>query len=609
MTNRVRFDTAVNDQVSGRLDRIKAKFQDLGKTSAGQGVIMGASAAAVTKGLGLLDRAADAALNVLKDSFAAAQQEEISVRKLDAALRANIENWDGNTDAIEKTLAARMRLGFADDEQRESLAVLTTVTKDATKALDLQRTAMDLARLRNMDLGAASELLGKVYAGNTGILSRYGIQLAKGTSATEAIAEIQRRARGQAEAYANTNEGKLLASQIKVGEAMEKLGAILIPIAAEVFPKLADAAVFVVENIAKVGDVAAKVLGPLAAMNDFIGAIPGPWHKSAEEVAAEAERIRQTIKGVSGYVSTVTKPISENIAEGLRSGKYVVRNGAVILASELPTAVDAAHDEAVRIARKTPGDIAEAIRNRRAAWQDAVDQLGQDLENEMTSAAEMAAIRAALIGDELTRGLRSKDPAVKAQAQQTKDILEQRLRELTADAYTAGTSAGTNLSSGLRSQRQKAEDAAETLAAGVRAGISSLPSYTWGQRAANNYAAGLESRLHAVQTAASRLAGAVGSYLKVSSPAERGPLSTLGGPEGWGERVSRLWARGVSRNLPNLTDVLGGMPRGDVVFGGVPGLMTAPDRPLVIQLVADGRTLAEVAVPHLARMTAAAPRG
>jgi len=39
---------------------------------------------------------------------------------------------------------------------------------------------MDFARLKEIDLSTASELLGKVYAGNLGMLSRYGIVLEKG---------------------------------------------------------------------------------------------------------------------------------------------------------------------------------------------------------------------------------------------------------------------------------------------------------------------------------------------------------------------------------------------------------------------------------------------
>ena len=108
-----------------------------------------------------------------------------------------------------------------------------SVTKDVDKALELQATAMDLARLRGMDLVTAGDLIGKVYAGNLGTLSRYGIVLRKGTTAAEALAEIQRRASGQAQAYADTTEGQMVVAQIKMNDAMEELGETLTPLAAQ----------------------------------------------------------------------------------------------------------------------------------------------------------------------------------------------------------------------------------------------------------------------------------------------------------------------------------------------------------------------------------------
>lgn len=241
MANDVRIRATVNDQVSGPLGRIKDKFDTLGKSGGFKSIVQGVGMGVGIAAWNQIGNAIGAATQLIGDATRAALEEEASIAKLDAALRANVASYDGNTAAIEETLSARMRLGFADDEQRDSLARLVSVTKDSTKALALQRTAMDLARLRGMDLATASDLVGKVFGGNIGILSRYGIQLKKGTTATQALAEIQKRAAGQAEAYADTNAGKLLASQIKVGEAMEKLGAVALPAVVEGTELAADA--------------------------------------------------------------------------------------------------------------------------------------------------------------------------------------------------------------------------------------------------------------------------------------------------------------------------------------------------------------------------------
>lgn len=165
--------------------------------------------------------------DALGDAMNAAFDEEVSIRKLTTAIEGNVEGWDGNVEAIEKVLAARMRLGFADDEQRESLASLVTVTQDVNKALDIQRTAMDLARLRGMSLADATQLLGKVYSGNIGILSRYGIKVREGADANEALEAVQKRVNGQAVAFAGTAAGKMQAFNVKMGELSEKIGAMV----------------------------------------------------------------------------------------------------------------------------------------------------------------------------------------------------------------------------------------------------------------------------------------------------------------------------------------------------------------------------------------------
>jgi hypothetical protein len=205
------------------------KFQRDGS----QGVKAGLTAAAATKGFSLLDQAISGAIGLLGDANQAALDEEASISRLDSALRANVKGWNGNGEAIEKVLKSRMKLGFSDDEQRESLALLVVATKDHSKALNIERTAMDLARLKRIDLKTASEALIKVEAGQFRALKALGIELRDGATQTEALAAVQAAAAGQAEDYAKTNSGKLLKSQVEVGEAMEKLGGVIMPAVAD----------------------------------------------------------------------------------------------------------------------------------------------------------------------------------------------------------------------------------------------------------------------------------------------------------------------------------------------------------------------------------------
>jgi hypothetical protein len=160
---------------SGRIKSLKA---DLGKGGGISGALLGGvglgaglgAFSAISSGVGMVTDA-------LADSVKKAIEEQAGMERLGAALKANIPAWNGNTDAIEKVIAEREKLAFSDGDQRDSLALLVGITHDATKALDLQRQAMDLARLRGISLSDASTILGKVYSGNTAILKRYGIQV------------------------------------------------------------------------------------------------------------------------------------------------------------------------------------------------------------------------------------------------------------------------------------------------------------------------------------------------------------------------------------------------------------------------------------------------
>jgi hypothetical protein len=69
------------------------------------------------------------------------------------------------------------------------------------------------------------------------------------------------------------------------------------------------------------------------------------------------------------------------------------------------------------------------------------------------------------------------------------------------------------------------------------------------------------SKAHLVSKAARDLASNIEDWLKVKSPAKKGPLSELGGPEGWGKRGAELYARGWS-----------GI--GDLMAGSMAGLRT-----------------------------------
>ena len=93
--------------------------------------------------------------------------------------------------------------------------------------MNLLGLATDLARAKNMDLGTAAKLVGKVADGNTSALSRYGIIIKKGATATQALGALQQRFAGAAKTYGDSSAGaadkfhnSLQQLQITVGTAL-----------------------------------------------------------------------------------------------------------------------------------------------------------------------------------------------------------------------------------------------------------------------------------------------------------------------------------------------------------------------------------------------------
>ena len=216
----------LKDGASQGMRELNKTVRRLDKTA----VMLNAPFAAAAQGFAI---AAGAAVVVGGAMFAAAKaaaEEEASVARLDAALAANTNITEEQRKQMDASIETRKNLAFSDDDLRDSLARLVPRTGDVTKAIELQGLATDFARLRNIDLKTATEVVGKVFSGNTAILSRYGITVGEGTTATEALALMQEQAAGSAEAYANTTAGMMEIVQNTLNDVVEEVGIAVLPL-------------------------------------------------------------------------------------------------------------------------------------------------------------------------------------------------------------------------------------------------------------------------------------------------------------------------------------------------------------------------------------------
>lgn len=246
-------DTKDLERAFGRTGKqttgLGSKFSTLQKTVA---VAAGAS------GLALM-------IKGLKSTVGAAQEAQVSQRKLETQLDALNISYQKHAKQIDDTLDAQARLSAFDDEQlADSFTNIVRVVGDVNKALELNALAADIARAQNIDLEAASKLVGKVAGGNVGILSRYGIVIEKGATATEALGVLQQKFAGQAEAYGSSAAGAQDKFRVATENLQEELGEGLLPALTKVLEKGSEFANFMADN-PKLAKGLAIAIGVLSA--------------------------------------------------------------------------------------------------------------------------------------------------------------------------------------------------------------------------------------------------------------------------------------------------------------------------------------------------------
>ena len=296
----------LKDSASKGMRQLNKTARSLEKTAG----TLNAPFAAAAKGFAIAGAAAIAVGGAMFAAAKAAAEEDASIARLNAAISANTTLTDDQTKQMDAAIEARQNLAFSDDSLRDSLARLVPRTKDVSKAIELQAIAMDFARLRGIDLSTASDLVGKVFSGNTSILSRYGFTVEKGTTATQALAMIQKAAAGQAEAYGQTTQGALESIQIAIDNTVEDIGRVVLPILAEVLTTFRD------EIMPRV-----KEFG-IAFANAFTQAI----EKLRPFITTMVTQVLPAVIAVGGaIIGTLVKALTE-------VGKFIGDNTGLVLA-------------------------------------------------------------------------------------------------------------------------------------------------------------------------------------------------------------------------------------------------------------------------------------
>lgn len=238
-----------------------------------------------------------------------------------------------------------------------------------------------------------------------------------------------------------------------------------------------------------------------------------------------------------------------------------------VLSSVISSSIAQAGPNWARVAeeqgRRAAGAVADGIKASRDTFDEAWTSFLDALKNVQSPAVRASQLIGRLISKRLSKGLDDGRPEVKARAE---EVLQDTIDELNG-IVDAGGKIGKK---GMAKLRDAMDDSNPAIANAARAvfekatkghgndGPASLPKKgtEYGQGLGKNLAEGIESEQHRVEQAASRLAGAAGDYLKISSPAKKGPWSTLGGPEGWGRRFVDFLTKGFADGIPALNAMI-----------------------------------------------------
>lgn len=256
----------------------------------------------------------------LMDAAKAAAEDEQATARLQQTIRSLGGDFDAQLKAVNDAIAAGQKLAFTDDEVRDSFQFLAQATGSTEEALKRQQTAMDLARGANIPLAQATKMLGKMNEENVETFKKLGITIGENATEVDALAAVQAKFGGQAEAYAKSTAGQFEILKIKMGEAKETIGAALLPamvkigevLASDVMPRIEAFAAAVGPAIQsgakKAGEVWAQEIQP--RIEAFV-----TWAKP--KLAEFADWAGEQFQKFQQYYESDIKPALDNIKTGI----------------------------------------------------------------------------------------------------------------------------------------------------------------------------------------------------------------------------------------------------------------------------------------------------
>ena len=299
MANEVRILVRADDHAS------KA-FKEAGQAATGFGKVLG-DVAKIAGGF-VLAQGILKAPDFLMSAAKAAAEDAASQARLKTAVENTGVAYDDYKQTLDAVIKAGQALGFTDDQTRDSLSILTAQTGSAEEAVKRYALAQDLARGANIDVVAASRLLGKVTGENVNVLARYGIVVKEGATETELFAAVYQKFHGQAQTFADSTAGKMARLKDAMGELKERIGSVVLP----AMTAVADVALkYVIPALESTADwVGSKLVKAFEDAATFGGKLAGPVLGSLDSIRSG---ISDFIGDLGGFIGDIKQRVEQSV--------------------------------------------------------------------------------------------------------------------------------------------------------------------------------------------------------------------------------------------------------------------------------------------------------
>jgi len=575
--------TAINNSETA-VKRLGTTTEETAKGSGFQSIFQGVGLGVGLFALNAITTGISDVTGAISDSITISEDDQVALTKLSQAMKDAGVAGDGMASALVDARQSGVDLGFTIKDLTDAQALLITGTKSVANANVALQAAEDLARLKGVDLGTAVTAVNKLFNGSATAITRMGIAIPKGVSGLQAIADLEKAAGGQAQAFADTTAGAVDVMDAKWNELQGKIGNDLIPaflglvdamdgVVSEgnaisdtidvISGKSQDAAGAIKEQQSSSDELGHSILGVLFPALQVQAQVSDAVSKAAQDAIRNTQLIGGAASGVGQdilSVASTTDDAATQVGTAWSRAADAVGTAAAKFPSILETPTQKAHDAIVALMGKTPGDLVAALQGGYNAISNESQSLADALKHPMTLAAREAKLNGELHDKNLIEGLKSKDPLIKAQAEQLRSDIETQMQQLEADA----------------------------------------PGYGLGTAGAYANALGGAEALAEVKRNAKALAAAAKSVMEAFSPP--GPESPLHDIDKWGLNTGLAWADGLAKGIGS-ADPAGAMAK--LGFGGglTPGIVGSDAMAAVGSPLAGTTIVVQVGNEKLAEIT------